>query len=1465
MLILLLVVAGLLLLPSVQTYLASKATDWLYTTYNVKASIAKVAITFPNKVELKDVFVEDDHNDTLIYAQKLKIAINGFDGEKNLAKINSVSLNNGRLYMRKYPQDSLFNFAYFLQKFAPETPDPNAPAFYLKIGKIDISQFSYTKHRLGCTDTCTNIFITDANIKMDKFFLDGDYVSGDIKHMSFKDADRFTLYEFRAKAAYQEKYMSLKDLYFKTDGSEVDGFAVLEYNKGNDFNDFLNLVNIRGEFKQSTFSSDEFISYIPQFPKFDVFKISAEFNGYVNHFDVTNCIIDLGNSTRFFGDLHIDEPTEANFLQIKARIGELKTAPIEFRKYIGPYIGEMEWMEMFDKFKTVEYAGDYEGTVKDFNIDGVIKLDHNVLDVNAKMNGFDVIETAIYKGDIATNTIHVEDFIADLPIKRIKFSASVDGKGFTVKDVAANVNGKVDFFDLNGYQFKNLLLQGHMSKGKFDGLAKLNDPNAKLDFTGKIDLSGDTIQSDFKADFKNINTYALGLTNEKISILNFKSDIDYKIVDKNWLDGTIDLYDLTYENENKFYFFDSINLKSSTVNNVHEDVLKSKMINASLNGDYDIFKVYKAFYSEYLHFNKILAHTEPSPNISFTYNVEFLNTELLEDVFVQELKIEHGAVVKGKYVGNEHFFNLDVDADAVQWKNITIDEIDLSLDHDGEWQNIDGKIGSIHIKNQIIDSISIKGAIIKDSILFGLRGVYRDSIDSYFRFRGFALDRFDKETEAFKLALTEGRFNIGNNQFELMPDNSINFKDGEIEFQNVGFFDENSSILIQGYKSKEPSKVLRITAANLNADLLNYALRYKELDFKGRMSGEAFMSYDRDLPRLTSSLLVDSLWINNDYLGKLNLESEWKIDSGKVALNANIFRKNLNMLTAKGNYVPDSTGYLDFNLNFNRFRLMWLDPFLEGILNNIKGTVTGNVKLSGSFKELITKGQLTLQKGALGVPYFNTHYNFDGDVLIDIEQNKISLPLSQIIDTKEATTGKIRAEATHKSFKDWAFNIYAETNNLLVLDTKNSDDASFYGKGYIAGNFSLTGPIDDLDINIKLKTNKGTDFKIPFSNPVSVGAQSFITYYGTGGNQNYFIDASELDKPKEIKLGGLDVFIDADITPDAKIELVMDETVGDIIKGRGTGNLRIDIPHDADMQIFGNVTLSSGDYLFTMGNIINKKFIITPESKITWQGDAYRPIVDMQAKYTTRTTLTGIVQNNYDGQRVQVDLLMNLDGVVLNPNIEFEILLPSSNASYQDELNNRLSDPDKLNTQAFSLLIINSFWPESDGTEGTENNLLGQSASSNTMQMASAQLSNWLAQGVGDYVDINVGYNTSTSNQLSDEIELDISKNFFNDRVTVNSKIDVPVGSSATSSSSAQNLTGDVEVVYKVTRDGRIRAKVFNRNNQDDPSLDKLAPYTYGVGIFYQTSFNTAREFIMRVFSLKPKDEELLNPDQNNP
>ena len=115
----------------------------------------------------------------------------------------------------------------------------------------------------------------------------------------------------------------------------------------------------------------------------------------------------------------------------------------------------------------------------------------------------------------------------------------------------------------------------------------------------------------------------------------------------------------------------------------------------------------------------------------------------------------------------------------------------------------------------------------------------------------------------------------------------------------------------------------------------------------------------------------------------------------------------------------------------------------------------------------------------------------------------------------------------------------------------------------------------------------------------------------------------------------------------------------------------------------------------------------------------------------------------------------------------------------------------------------------------------------------------------------------------SDELEVGISKNLLDDRITINSTIDVPVGTTS-AGSSAQSFAGDIEVIYKITSDGRIRAKAFNRNNLDNPALDVLSPYTQGLGIFYQTNFNTYGELFNKLFGIKPRDEKQVILDEES-
>lgn len=1454
------VLGGLLLLPAVQTFLAKRATHYLKTAYNIDATIGRLAIHLPNRIALKDVYIADDHADTLIYAQELRISYNGFDTESNTLKSSRVQLNNGRLYMRKYQEDSLFNFAYFLEKLSgDDSSNTESEPFRLKISNIALRDFRFIKHRLGCVDTCTNIFLSETSLNVQDLFLDGDYVSANILHMSYIDQGRFRLYDFRCKAAYQPKYIAVDDLYFLTDGSEVEGDATLYYDSPDELGDFLSAVTLKGSFVQSTFNSNEFRHYIPEFPQFDVFTITGSFSGPVNDFTLRDCVIDIGKNTHFFGEAHVWNPSESDLLRIEASAGELRTNPKELRRYVGQFTGEMDWMTLIDPFAKIAYRGSYIGTINDFNMNGTLVLDENVLKLNGYMKDINNLEQSSYAGVLEANPVNLGQLFGSTSIGKAVFSTTLQGTGLTRESLKATVKGKAAYFDILGNHYENWQIDGAVSDKKFKGIAAVADEKVGFSFDGEVDFASDTLVADFFARVTEADLKALNFSNDSTALVNFGADIDFDYYKGEWWDGTIQLNDLTYESNEFYYFFDSIAVSSTNKGNLHTDRLRSGIVNVQLQGDYQLPKVIAALQSEIFSFNPLQKSEEKRPDIDFRYDVSIINSQIITNLFLPELRLESGSHISGRYSGTDSVFELQVKSKEISWAKWRFQQVDFEASHANQVHTVNNKIASIRHGRQEIDSVKASISRSLDSINYALTGIFRDSIDSYFRLAGHVLDSSNADQNIFHLILANGRFNVGERFFEVNKDNRLIIKQDEITFENVNFTDQTSTILINGALSSEPSKILRIGAINLDADILNYIIRYPDLVFDGQINGDIVYDRMNDLSLFASDFRVDSLFINNDFVGNLDVASNWDFETGKVHIDADVLRGKLEVLKLTGHYMPDSLAALDLNLHFNRFRLMWIDPFVEDILQNVRGVVSGDVHLGGNMHDLQPYGTLFLQQAALGVPYFNTDYGFAPDTRIEVSPSSIEIPNTRLTDNYQGTTGNFYGNLKHKGFSDWVFDLTIASDNLLVLNTQNSDDAYFYGKGFAEGTFSIKGPIDDMSIDVAITTKKGTEFKIPFSNPLNVGSQSFVTYVGKG--QFDYIEINPEAFREEIlkPLGGLDITIDAKITADALVQLVMDETVGDIISGRGIGDLRVNIPHDGDMEMYGTVEIANGDYLFTMRNLINKKFSIQPGGKIAWNGDPYEAQIDMKAQYTTRTTLTGFVNNNYDGQRVQVDLLMDLKGVVTNPNINFQILLPNSNPSYQEELNNRLSDPDKLNQQAFSLLLINSFWSEN---LATESNFIDQGVSSNTMQMAAAQFTNFIAQGLGDYVDISVGYNTASNQQLSDELEVGLSKNFLDDRITVNSKIDVPVGTNAPNT--AQNFTGDLEVVYKITRDGRIRAKAFNRSNQDNPTLDKLSPYTQGVGVFYQTSFNTFGEFYRRVFGIKPKEDEQQEKQMNS-
>jgi hypothetical protein len=435
----------------------------------------------------------------------------------------------------------------------------------------------------------------------------------------------------------------------------------------------------------------------------------------------------------------------------------------------------------------------------------------------------------------------------------------------------------------------------------------------------------------------------------------------------------------------------------------------------------------------------------------------------------------------------------------------------------------------------------------------------------------------------------------------------------------------------------------------------------------------------------------------------------------------------------------------------------------------------------------------------------------------------------------------------HNHLSDFVFNIEINARNFQALNTTFTDNELFYGTAYATGKVKITGPLDLIKLNMALRSEKYTLINIPLTNPEEVSKSSFITFINTN-------ETVQVKKEESTKLTGIDMTVELDATPDAEIRLIFDSKIGDIIKGRGNGNLTMTIDPLGEFKMYGNYQVVSGDYLFTLQNLLNKKFVISPGGNIRWSGSPYDAEVDIEGIYKLKTSLYDLLQDTAYKKRVQVEVILKLTDKLFNPNIAFTIKVPDVDPTTETLINRYINTEQELNKQTMSLLVLNRFSRASD-VEYAGTSSSGISA--NVSEVLSQQLSIWASQ-ISDAFDVGVNYRAADEFS-QEELEVALSTNLFNDRVTVDGAVNVSENNTNTS-----NLVGDFNVEVKVSKDGRLRFKAFNKSVENTIVNNYASQYTPGIGIFYREEFNTFRELYQRFRNHFRKEDETGEPTGNN-
>ena len=1427
-------------LPVVQTRLARYATDSINEEFGTNININRVRFSpFSMSADVKGIYVEDYKKDTLIHIHKLTTSVLSIRNMLNgTLEFGDIEVDQLYFNMKTYLGEEDTNLDVFIDKLDDEQPRvPGTPPFFMSSSKIimEESRFKLSDENL---ETTTVLNFNQIEISASDFQIIGPEVTLDIDKLSLVSKRGLRINDLKTDFKYTKEQMRFDALAITTAESKLNGNLVFDYNR-EDFSDFLDKVKVKAEFNESVVAFNEINSYFDEFGTDITAQFSAKTEGILNNLNVNDLILQSEN-TGIRGDFNFKNLfKETEPFIMNANIDNITSSYYQLRSLLPNILGKTI-PTSFQKFGQFTVRGKAE--VTETSIDAQVNLNTAIGSSysDLQMTNINNIDDASYRGLISLTDFDLGDFIDNPKFGKASLDVNVEGRGFIAEYLNTEALGEIYKLEFNNYEYNNIKVSGVLKDELFDGSLICNDQNLRFDFEGLADFSEDKNDFNFTADVDYADLKLMNFINDSISIFKgeVKMDISGNTLDN--IAGDIKFENTTYQNKNEIYFFDDFAVSSSFENDSVRTIkiVSPDIVSGYLKGKYKVAELPKliqnsigSIYTNYKPF-------EISSGQRINFNFKIYNKFV--GVFFPEINLEPETFIRGKIIADNGDFKLTFKSPGIEAYKNSLENVELQIDNKNPLFNTFVSVDNMSTIYYDVKEFSLINTKLKDTLFFVTE------------FKGGSL--YD---DAYSLNFYH-TFNKENKSVIGLKKSDISFKDNDWIINEEG----NSKNKIILNRSLDSISIEEIVMNNnkeeqirLRGELADSTYKDLELQFKivslnkitpsidslkldGKVDGflNILQKDGKYLP--TSSLNVKDFAVNKINLGDLEMMIFGNNDLTEYGVNTWLRKDGIETMSINGKVYDKKETTLDLSTAFRDFDLKPFAPLGEEILSNIRGKVSGDTKITGNARNPSINGELVLNNAGIGIPYLNVDYDFAPRSKVVLDKQSFNFQNFLLTDVEEKTNATLSGSISHTAFDDWVLDLNLDTNDnrFLILNTEFDEDELYYGTGFVNGTGSILGPTNALSINFEGSTGEGSVLKIPLSDLTSVGDYSFIN----------FVDKTTVASFEEQRVlddyQGIEMSFDLDVTPDAEVEIVIDQNSGSSLKGSGAGLLLMEINTNGKFNMYGDFAVVNGEFNFKRAGLIDKKFTVRPGGTVNWDGDPLKATLNMEAVYALTANPAPLLDgNNFQG-RVATEVVIKLNGELENTNIDFDIEFPGTNSVVQSELEYRLQDPTIKSDNAFFLLAQGTF--VSRETAG----LSQQAVTGNLIQTASGLL-NQVLTGNNDKLNFGVsyeqGYNEAGVNS-DDRFGLTVSTK-ISDRIIINGRVGVPVGGV-----SETVIAGDVEVQVLLNEEGTLSAKIFNRENQVQQFFGEQG-YTQGLGLSYQVDFNTFKELMNKVFKKKEK------------
>lgn len=1461
-------------LPRIQNRLVQEVQKILQRQLGVVVQVEQVDVSLPSKVVLRGLSMEDDLGEEFVSINELKLDILSLSlwqwarGETELGElyIRYIELDAVDFHLVKRA-DSLFNIDFL----KGDSHDSSRSPLLLGIDFPEVNlrncRFHYRDETHPDVQRSAPGVINFRNFHVKSIYGNIDFsyapdsLAANVKRLrAIEEHTGFELEEFQAVLAGdpsgKEKGVSFKEVSLTHQRTQLIGEWVFEnFTLAEVFEEW---VDIPSRFKLEKPSRIDMrtIGYLSteSLPVRGIYEASGTIEGTLDRWRSEDLAIRYEDSTYANAWIQmkgVGQDDEPSTFDIRIRDAQILT------KHLQQIIPEVQLPFDQRALRIARVVGSIQGKSEEFVMD---------LEMNSALGKISTIMKITPGDDQKKRTLQyagftkLEDLNWDamgispqLSSSKLNLQAKVTGKGTQLGDLDSQLDVLITSSVVWGKPIDTLMGNVRVVDRKLSGQLILRDSEGKADVTANLNLldspalyqvKGDLSQFslkkflDIEQDIAVSGLLNLDLVGDSLENINGKVAMDQMVMRREGDSVSIRVPDLLFE----------------TLNNSPKNkyiILRSDLLDADLEGNF-AFKNALNLGQRLLTESRLFLQNDTSAinsyyaqkevdNSSVRVNLALSAKDSINALFSflrQPIEIATGGSIIGRFnFGRSERARITCDADS--FKLGTIQSRGLTADLD--LLKYANRNSLLVVGNLSVDTVSVYSDLFFRDISLNINGLDRVVGTDLVVFQGNSQNRAQLKLEnnfpesGRMVSSIDSRFTYFLFQSDSLRVNEYNtityFSDEDRWlFEDFVLSGRRGTLSIQGELSEDSSSVLA-------ADLENFDLEHMQVffpidyDLDGMAAIHVSANQLLGEGELEFTTSVEGFGLNDYAYGNLDMEGDWELNPMALAVSGRLRDETDDLLLISGTYQAENSELpLAVDIDTKKgFPLEYISPFVQGQLYGLSGSVAlDSFKIRGKLDDFDVNGVGHFVQAKVGIDYFQSDYSFDAPITFD--NNQIIFPRITLKD-KFGNTADLHGNIYHRGLQDFQFDLQMdEIKDFLLIDTKAADNDLYYGKLYLKnGIASITGDLDQLDIQAYVMSGGGTQLKLPISFDEALEKPDFIHFIGGKEDQT---------GPPKVDTGikGFELNISVQATPDAMVELIFDEKVGDIIRMQGEGTIKFRVNEKGDFSMLGTYEIQKGDYLFTARNVLNKKFQVRPGGTISWSGDPYQGQLNLQAFYPLYADIHDLIQSD-ETRRVATNVLMEMQGSLLRPEIDLSIEIPNLREqeaiSIASLLRTIQNDEQELNKQVFSLMVFNRFAPVGGFLD---ENVANTGVSTSISELLSNQFNYWLSQALDDKVNVNVG---TTNFQ---DVSLLVSARLFNDRVRIERDgILLGPGNNGLEVGNIKIIIRLIRPDNTTNRQGELVLEVFNRE-----SLDLTQQFTVqrGLGVFYKRNFDSLKELL---------------------